>query len=50
LHAVYRTHSAGLLESHEHVDGMMLVMAWFRKYPKELKKTLSVEQALSRCR
>lgn len=49
LQAIYQTHSAALLESHEHVDGMALVMAWFRKFPKELKKTLSPEQALATC-
>ena len=47
IQALLGTQSAGLLESHEHADGMMLVMAWFRKYPKELKKTLTPEQALS---
>ena len=41
--------SAALLEAHEHFDGMMLVSAWFRKYPGELKKTLTPAQALERC-
>ncbi len=49
LRAVYQTHSPALLDSHEHVDGMMLVMAWFRKYPKELKKAINVEEAMARC-
>jgi excinuclease ABC subunit C len=49
IHAVLRSPSASLLESHEHVDGMMLVMAWFRKYPKELSKTLTTDQALAKC-
>jgi excinuclease ABC subunit C len=50
LRSVFEGRCANLLESHEHVDGMMLVMAWFRKFPKELKKTLTPEQALARCR
>ena len=50
IQAVFNTPSADLLDSHEHVDGMMLVMAWFRKYPKEMKKTLTVEEALAKCR
>jgi excinuclease ABC subunit C len=49
IHAVLRSPSADLLESHEHVDGMMLVMAWFRKNPKELSKTLTADQALAKC-
>jgi excinuclease ABC subunit C len=39
----------GLREAHEHADGMLLVLAWFRKYPKELKRTVSVAEALTRC-
>jgi excinuclease ABC subunit C len=50
LRSVFGSLCVDLLESHEHVDGMMLVMAWFRKYPKELKKTLTPEEALARCR
>ncbi len=49
IRSVFAAHSAALLESHEHLDGMMLVMAWFRKYPKELKKTLAVEEAITQC-
>ena len=49
IRSVFGEHSTELLESHEHVDGMMLVMAWFRKYPKELKKTLTAEEALGEC-
>ncbi len=50
IRSVFAAHSAALLESHEHLDGMMLVMAWFRKYPKELKKTLTVGEALGKCK
>ncbi len=49
LRSVFGGRSSSILESHEHVDGMMLVMAWFRKYPKELKKTLTPEAALAKC-
>lgn len=49
LRSIYALPSAELLESHEHLDGMMLVMAWFRKYPNELKKTLTFQQALAAC-
>ncbi len=49
IQSVYASASPDILESHEHVDGMMLVMAWFRKYPKELQKTLSPAAALERC-
>ena len=49
IRAVYQGQAPELLEAHEHVDSMMLVMAWFRKYPKELTKTLTPEQALALC-
>jgi excinuclease ABC subunit C len=38
--AVYQT-GAGLLESYEHADSMMVVMQWFRKYPGERKRCLA---------
>jgi len=38
-----------LRAAYEHADGMMLVQAWFRKHPGELKRTLSPEQALALC-
>ena len=50
IRAVFGRHSPALLDSYEHVDGMVIVMAWFRKYPKELKKTLTPEEALAACR
>ena len=50
LREIYQKHCAALLASHEHVDGMALVMAWFRKHPKELKKTLTVEEAVTQAR
>ncbi len=49
IRSVYGTPSPEVLGSHEHIDGMALVMAWFRKYPKELKKTLRVEEAFEKC-
>jgi excinuclease ABC subunit C len=50
LQSVYGDRSAELLESYEHMDGMMLVMSWFRKYPRELKKTLTPDEAMAKCR
>ncbi len=49
IRSVYGAPSPEVLGSHEHIDGMALVMAWFRKYPKELKKTLRVEEAFEKC-
>lgn len=37
-----------LLDSHEHVDGRLLVDLWFRKYPKERKKVMQPKEALER--
>ena len=45
LQAVYRGRS-DLLDSYEHADGMMVVMQWFRKHPRELKKCLSPVEAM----
>lgn len=33
----------------EGIDGVLLVSAWFRRHAKELKKTLPVDEARSRC-
>ena len=44
--AVYRSR-AGLLESYEHADGMMVVMQWFRKYPAERARCLSPDEAMA---
>ncbi|MBI3410216.1 MAG: GIY-YIG nuclease family protein [Planctomycetes bacterium] len=50
LRAIYsRLGNSELLESYEHMDGVMLVSAWFRKHPGELKRTLAPEQALAKC-
>jgi excinuclease ABC subunit C len=38
------------LESYEHIDGMLIVASWFRRFPKERGKVLSPEEALRRCR
>lgn len=42
LDAIYRDRS-GLLDSYEHADSMMVVMQWFRRYPREMKKCLEPE-------
>ncbi len=49
LNQVYR-HGPGsaLLESYEHVDGMVVVLGWFRKYPAERARALTPKQALAR--
>ncbi|HZZ82849.1 MAG TPA: GIY-YIG nuclease family protein [Gemmataceae bacterium] len=41
IDAIYRNRS-GLLDSYEHADSMMVVMQWFRKYPGEREKCISV--------
>jgi excinuclease ABC subunit C len=41
---------SGVRDAYEHADGMMVVLAWFRKHPGELKRTLSPQQALAMCR
>jgi excinuclease ABC subunit C len=38
--AVYRDRT-GLIDSYEHADGMMIVMQWFRKYPRERERCLT---------
>ncbi len=45
IEAVYRNH-AGLLDSYEHADSMMVVMMWFRKHPAERKRCLTTAEAL----
>jgi excinuclease ABC subunit C len=39
-----------LLTPYEHHDGRLIVMQWFRRHPRERKKTLSAQQALGLCR
>jgi excinuclease ABC subunit C len=46
IESIYRAR-AGLLDSYEHADSMMVVMLWFRKYPKERARCLTPEQALA---
>lgn len=36
----YYRGQAGLLDSYEHADGMMVVMSWFRKHPRERERCL----------
>jgi hypothetical protein len=50
IDAAFRTEcSAWLREAYEHADGMMIVLAWFRKHRAELERTLTPQQALARC-
>jgi excinuclease ABC subunit C len=46
IHALYRGRS-DLLDSYEHADGMMIVMQWFRKHPREREKCLTPDEALT---
>lgn len=46
INALYRSR-AGLLDSYEHADSMMLVMQWFRKNPGERERCLTPEEALA---
>jgi len=43
IKALYRDR-AGLLDSYEHADGMMVVMQWFRKHPGEHAKCLNPDE------
>jgi excinuclease ABC subunit C len=45
IHALYRGRT-GLLDSYEHADGMMIVMQWFRKNPRERDKCLTPAAAI----
>jgi hypothetical protein len=50
IQAVFHEQRAGWLrEAYEHADGMMLVLAWFRKHPGELQRTMTPQQALELC-
>ncbi len=40
---------ARTLDSHEHLDGMLVVTSWFRRHPCEKRKTLAPAEALRRC-
>ncbi len=37
------------LEPYEHLDGLLLVAAWFRRYPQERQRLLTPDQALDLC-
>jgi excinuclease ABC subunit C len=41
--------AALLREAHEHADGMMRVLAWFRKHPEEHWRTMTPAEALAVC-
>mgnify|MGYP000899218084 CR=1 FL=1 len=50
LASVYERHDhARLVDSYEHMDGMLLASAWFRKFPKERRRALTPEQAVALC-
>lgn len=50
IESAFRAERASWLrEAYEHADGMMLVLAWFRKHPAELKRTLTPRAALQLC-
>lgn len=50
LHEVFGQARLGIEPSYsEGIDGVLLVSAWFRRHPLELKRTLTPEQARSRC-
>ena len=46
IHALYRGRS-DLLDCYEHADGMMIVMHWFHKHPREREKCLTPDEALT---
>jgi excinuclease ABC subunit C len=51
LEAVYRRQEAQVrLESAEHLDGILLLAAWFRRYPEERGRAWPPAEALARCR
>jgi len=50
LDATYRGPNSALLECYEHADGMALTMGWFRKHPTEMARTLSPDDARTKCR
>jgi excinuclease ABC subunit C len=51
IEAAFRQRPAvSVREAYEHADGMMLVLAWFRKHPAELQRTLTPDAALALCK
>jgi len=50
VRAVYGAEDAQLrLESAEHLDGMLLLASWFRRFPAERARLWRPEEALARC-
>jgi excinuclease UvrABC nuclease subunit len=49
IQATYQQDRGQALEAYEHADNVMLVAAWFRRYPGERTKTLTPAEALTRC-
>jgi excinuclease ABC subunit C len=51
VEAVYRQDDTRLrLESAEHLEGVLLVASWFRRYPAERGRAWPPEEVLGRCR
>ena len=40
----------GLLEAYEPIDGMMIVVSWFRKHARERRRALESEAAIAACK
>jgi excinuclease ABC subunit C len=50
IEVLYRRHfPPGMALAGSEIDGVLLVAAWFRRYPEERTRILTPEQALSRC-
>jgi excinuclease ABC subunit C len=49
IEAIYGGAGRLRLESAEHLEGMLLVAAWFRRYPQERTRLWRPEEALARC-
>jgi excinuclease ABC subunit C len=47
--AYQKKHSPYFLESYEHHDGRLIVVSWFRRYPRQRRRLLKPEQALDLC-
>jgi excinuclease ABC subunit C len=49
VRSVYDPHNLAALAPADHVDHVLLVAAWFRKFPEEREKVLTPEQAVPLC-
>jgi excinuclease ABC subunit C len=48
IEEVYRRNPAHLLDGYEHWDNVLLVAAWFRRYPEERKRGMEPREAQAR--